>query len=379
MRDQAQSMRVAFRTDASLEIGTGHVMRCLTLADALMAQGSTPSLFICRAHEGHLADLVRVRGHRVAVLPAAAQSGPNYLQAGLTDQPQHSAWLGLDWSTDAKQTQECLASELAVDWLVVDHYALGARWEQALRPHSRHLMAIDDLADRMHDCDLLLDQNLGRAPQDYLPRVPGDCQILAGSRYALLRPAFAQLRPDSLSHRRAARLGHLLISMGGVDKDNATGACLAALAAEDLPPDCVMTVVMGPHAPWLEAVSEQAKHLPWQVQVLIGVQDMASLMAKSDLAIGAAGTTSWERCCLGVPALTVVLAENQWPSARALQEAKAAILVGTPADIAMRLGPCLRQARSELASLSARASEVCAGDGARLVVEAMWGRHACIS
>lgn len=318
-------MRIAFRTDASLQIGTGHVMRCLTLADALREHGAVCT-FICRPHTGHLLELIAERGHSVLALPALPESGavsPN------ENSTYHADWLGVDWKTDARETHQVLNTvmgKVLLDWLVVDHYALDQGWEQVLRANAKRIFIIDDLADRYHDCDLLLDQNLGRTKQDYAALVAPGCATLIGPQFALLRPEFAALRPQSLARRsRSQHLKHMIISMGGVDKDNVTGQVLNALKACPLPSDLSITLVMGPYAPWLEQVRAEAAALPWTTEVLVGVGNMAQLMADSDLAIGAAGSTSWERCCLGLPSLMLVLAENQKAGAEALQNIRAAI------------------------------------------------------
>lgn len=317
-------MKVAFRVDASLQMGSGHFMRCLTLADALVAQGAQCH-FISRQLSGNLIPTIEQRGFAVTTLPApmptaatAQCSGDN---SGL--RTVHADWLCIDWQTDAAQTSAALASQKP-DWLVVDHYAIDQQWESALRPHVKKLMVIDDLADRPHNCDVLLDQNLGRQAQDYDSRVSEQCQLLIGPHYALLRPEFSALRPSSLQRRQHPKLRQLLITMGGVDQKNATGQVLQALQGCALSPDCGITVVMGLQAPWLEQVREQAQRMSWPTEVLVNISDMAQRMADSDLAIGAAGSTSWERCCLGLPTFMVVLAENQRAIAEALQGVGAA-------------------------------------------------------
>lgn len=321
---------IVFRADASLDIGSGHVMRCLTLADALKARGADCH-FICREHHGHLLEVIRQRGYKeysLATHVARAQTAiKNIAEESSSPQqePAHAAWLSSTWQTDAQETATILAS-LQPDWLVVDHYALDLRWEEALAQHYGKLLVIDDLADRAHCCNVLLDQNLGRQPQDYAKLVPEECQILTGPHYALLRPEFAALRPYSLQRRQGqTRLGKLLVTMGGVDQDNATGQVLQALKTCTIPADCRVTVVMGLTAPWLPNVREIAEHMPWPTEVVVNVNDMAQRMANSDLAIGAAGSTSWERCCLGLPTLMVVLADNQRDIAIGLERVGAAI------------------------------------------------------
>lgn len=317
-------MRVAFRVDSSLQIGSGHVMRCLTLAEALRVRGAG-CRFVCRDHPGHLADFIRERGFRVALLPAE-HSSPGVGRTGDGTRALYSRWLGTSMRTDAEQTLAALHGE-NFDWLVVDHYALDATWESALREVCTRLMVIDDLADRRHDCDLLLDQNLGRTADDYADIAPKTSVFMVGPKYALLRPEFAALREYSLNRRRDARLQTLLISMGGFDPQNATGEVLEALKLCPLPPACRIIVVMGLYAPWLERIKELAGQMPWACEVKVSVRNMAQLMADSDLAIGAAGSTSWERCCLGLPAIIAPLADNQVAASLALQERDAAIAI----------------------------------------------------
>ncbi len=317
---------MVFRADASLEMGTGHVMRCVALAQAFREAGAH-SRFICRMLPGNLIDFILGCGFEVHKLPIEHQINEN----GEPPLLGHAAWLGADWKTDADKTQDALVAGV-VDWLIVDHYALDARWERQLRPACHRLMVIDDLADRPHDCDMLLDQNLGRDAEDYAARVPQHCTCLVGPHYALLRPEFSELREYSLRRREAPELEQILISMGGVDKDNATSKVLEALKDVSLPHGCRVIVIMGAQAPWLEQVRAVAVTLPCPTEVRINIDDMAQVMANSDLAIGAAGSSSWERCCLGLPSIMVVLAANQQHIAKALNEQKAAVNLGSVGD-----------------------------------------------
>lgn len=296
-------------------------MRCLTLADALAKEG-WGCHFLCRAHPGHLIDIIRAHGHVVHVLPDAQSTHSDQDTQTLA----HAGWLGSHWTTDARQSQAIL-QEVGPCWLVVDHYALDARWERQVLPQGCRLLAIDDLADRPHDADLLLDQNLGRETDDYQGLVPATCRVLVGPHYALLRPEFTKWRTFSLVRRRSPELKRLLISLGGVDKDNATGQVLEALKGCELPDDCHISVVMGASAPWLKSVKHLAENMPWPTEVVVNVSDMAKHMAHADLAIGAAGSTSWERCCLGVPTLLLMLAENQRNAARFLEEEQASLIL----------------------------------------------------
>lgn len=310
------------------------------------------------------------RGHTLHLMPEATEIGA--LQA-VADLPAHAAWLGCEWELDAAQTAAILA-DLKPDWLITDHYALDARWEQRMQPYCRRRMVIDDLADRMHDCDLVLDQNLGRSPQHYQTLVPAKCEVLTGPRYALLRPEFAALRDYSLARRRVPQLRRLLVTMGGVDKDNVTDAILKALTKCSLPASCRITVVMGQHAPWLNKVREQTQLQPWATDVLVNVTDMARLMAESDLAIGAAGSTSWERCCLGLPTILVVLAANQEAIAGALEDVRAAkrIAVSHLGEDLGAIIAAMTAGSQALVETSAAAAHVTDGLGTAYVAETLF-------
>ncbi|KGE79129.1 UDP-2,4-diacetamido-2,4,6-trideoxy-beta-L-altropyranose hydrolase [Halomonas salina] len=355
---------IAFRADASRRIGSGHVMRCLTLADALTAQGATCH-FLCRPHDGHLIERISAHGHQVHRLPPAEEDHDEVASAVAgEDAPEHADWLGVEWPVDAEQSRHILAT-LRPDWLVVDHYALDARWETIVTPEGCRVLVIDDLADRAHRADLLLDQNLGRWASDYAGLVPEVCRVLVGPAHALLRPEFADWRDTSLARRQHPRLRHLLITLGGVDADNVTRQVLDSLSRCALPDDMRISVVMGATAPWLDDVRAQARRMPWPTEVVVNVDDMARRMAEADLAIGAAGSTSWERCCLGVPTLTVVLADNQEGVAQALADVGVARHLGDAEAFAetlpFELAAC--QEPATLASLSQAASRLTDGLG----------------
>jgi len=330
----SEGPRIVFRCDASVEIGSGHVMRCLTLADEIARQGGTTT-FLCRDLPGHMMATVVARGHAVHALPAPAiPAGPadpvsqSPSQVGTT--PAHAGWLGVSVREDMEQSRAFLDRH-GPDRVIVDHYALDAVWQAGAVPSGVPIMVIDDLADRRHLCDLLLDQNLGRRAADYDGLVPAHAQRLTGPGFALLRPEFAARRPASLARRRPPALNHVLVAMGGMDRDDTTSRVLDCLA-EALPKECRVSIVMGQGAPALDKVRARAARMPQPATVLVGVADMATLMADADLAIGGAGGTAWERCCLGLPALLLILAENQRPGAEALDRAGAAVLLGEHDD-----------------------------------------------
>ncbi|QJI16868.1 MULTISPECIES: UDP-2,4-diacetamido-2,4,6-trideoxy-beta-L-altropyranose hydrolase [unclassified Pseudomonas] len=360
-------MKVVFRADASLQIGSGHVMRCLTLADALRAEGAECH-FICREHPGNLQEVICNRGFDVHLMAFKDDD------AGQTFAHQsYLCWLGTSQELDA---EECsvLLDVLRPDWLIVDHYALDVIWESRLKNNDRKLMVIDDLANRQHISDILLDQTFGRNAADYLPLVPVKCVLLCGSEYALLRPAFVNLRSYSLTRRAEYKFAKLLITLGGVDKDNVTRKVLECLKHTALPKTCHIIVVMGAAAPWLEDIQHLASTLPWHTEVKVNVNDMAQLMSDSDFAIGSAGSTSWERCCLGLPTAMVVLADNQKFAAGLLEQAKAVVSFSGGKNLFLELAHVIDEALQSpgfLKTMSEQARTVVTGAGCEQVLKTL--------
>jgi len=364
----AESLAVAFRVDASTLIGSGHVMRCLTLAGALTEKGAR-CYFVMRQKPGSLADAVRSRGHQVLMLSSA---GAEQSASDFENEPLHASWLGVSWETDASDTLQALKGK-ELDWLVVDHYALDHRWESRVGGCCQRLMAIDDLADRKHQCDVLLDQNLGREPRDYDGLLPGHTRRLIGSDHALLRPEFARARALSLQARQSREPGNILVSMGGVDAANVTVDVLRVLDTIEIGASYRVTVVLGAACPNINEVVEQAESMHLDSRVLVNANNMAELMSQADLAIGAAGGSAWERCCLGLPSLLVVMAENQRPGAEALKQAGASISLGWPDAIEETLPRAVREVfeAGRLLEMSQNAAAICDGLGVQRVIDAL--------
>lgn len=321
-------MRVLFRTDASVQIGTGHVMRCLTLADALRERGAE-CLFICREHKGHLLEVIRQRGFDVYGLPIATESVER-TDSRRSEDPHQSAWLGSDWwAIDAAQTKVG-AGGTVVDWLIVDHYGLDARWENLVRGCSRCLMVIDDIANRPHSCNLLLDQNY-EDPSRYQALVPPYCKLLLGPAYALLRPEYAANRgPEAL---RRHPLRRVLVFFGGSDPADLTGKTVRALMAPALLHLKVDVVVGGSYSHH-ESLRLLAKE-HGQTTIHGPQPHLADLMMAADLAVGAGGVTNWERMTLGLPSLVITLAENQVPISGQLHRRGIIRLVGTSENVSV--------------------------------------------
>lgn len=322
-------MKIKIRVDASLQIGSGHVMRCLTLARALRERGAHCH-FICRVHQGHLLQKIRQAGFEAIALPLSDKSNSSLLSEAKSALA-HAYWLGSDWMTDASQTIAAIGGAYP-DWIIVDHYGLDHRWESQLRPACRKILAIDDLADRKHDCDLLLDQNLVAGYENrYDSLVPTYCTRLLGPRYALLQPQYAELHPRALP--RLGPIQRILAYFGGADKQNLTGRAIAAFLALDRK-GLFLDVVINSDSPHAISLRNQVKHHD-NVVIHEDLPSLAPLMIEADLAIGAAGATSWERCCLGLPTLVVSLAENQTLIAAELDRLKLVYWLGNQETVSV--------------------------------------------
>lgn len=265
-------LKVAFRLDANAEIGTGHLMRCLALAERLIAAG-VDCHFFCH------------------------------------DLPDTLHPLLASYSGQPLATPDDIApiAALQPDWLVIDHYLIGWDIEARLAPYCRQLLVIDDLADRAHHCHYLLDQGPCRQATDYRDLVPADSRLLLGTDFALLRPAYRQLARD-----RAFTWRKGLICFGGADPAGASLITLDSLARITSAHDIAWTVVAGPASSDWAALSARLAETPLRHITLIQhSSQMPQLMAAHDFTIGAAGGMTWERACIGLPTLAVPIVDNQ--------------------------------------------------------------------
>jgi len=289
--------KIAFRVDVSGQIGTGHFMRCLTLAEVLKKQG-VHICFISRNLPMHLSEMLITKD--IELIPLSVNS-----DAESIDELAHASWLGASQDQDAKATLKSISGQV-YDWMIVDHYALDVRWESIVRPNVKKIMVIDDLADRQHDCDILLDQNYYADMQlRYNGKVPAHCQLLLGPNYALLREEFRALREQV--QVRNGEVKKVLVFFGGVDVNNYTLGAIEALAEIDVV--FQVDVVIGAQHPFKKLIESACASHGYICH--LQTPHMAKLMAEADLAIGAGGTATWERCCLGLPTLTLCTAKNQ--------------------------------------------------------------------
>ena len=294
----AVSSVAVIRVDSSEQIGSGHLMRCLTLAEQMRKKNAEVH-FISRDLIGSLHRLVTEHEFSLHLLPR------HEAQANLTG---YAAWLTVSQTMDAEETVSILSQIPPVDRLVVDSYALDIVWEQQMRPLVREIFVIDDLANRQHDCDILLDQNFYREMQHrYDGLVPPKCKLLLGPSHALLREEFYVARAHL--RKRDGRLRRILVFYGGSDATCETEKAIHALLQLHLPSVDVDVVVGGSNAHRTQIEELCASHD--FLHTYCAVSNMAEFMANADLCLGAGGTTTWERCFLGLPAIVTAIAENQ--------------------------------------------------------------------
>ncbi|TQV84148.1 UDP-2,4-diacetamido-2,4,6-trideoxy-beta-L-altropyranose hydrolase [Exilibacterium tricleocarpae] len=362
------SMHIGFRVDSGLHIGNGHLMRCLALAQALIAR-KVRCYFLCRDFPGSAHQLVLEAGCELGLLAPVDSDG-----AGTGD---YRRWLGVTPARDRGECLEWLRVWPSLDWLVVDHYAIDADWHRPMAAWVAKILVIDDLANRDYDCDLLLDQTYGRQAGSYRPRFDRTTtELLLGPEYALLRPKFEYLHEAAKARRRQPPGGgKILISLGGVDAGNITGRLLAALLPRLDAQRWQPVVVLADNSPHYAAVKALIDNADIPVQLLVGVRDMAQLMLQCELAIGAAGSSTWERCCMGLPALLLVTAANQKFLADHL--AASGAVIGVFDDPGADLAPAAKHLAATVADwsryrrIAAAALDICDGGGAGRVAQTM--------
>jgi UDP-2,4-diacetamido-2,4,6-trideoxy-beta-L-altropyranose hydrolase len=312
-------MNIIFRVDSSYEMGTGHVMRCLTLAGELTNRGAKVS-FICRDLPGNLANYITGKGYHVFLLP---------FQSDRTN----TSWLQVDWQTDAMETAQILNLSIPVDFLIIDHYGIDHEWEKLLAENAAKIVVIDDLADRPHQCSILLNPNSTRAADRYDDLVPQSCVKFVGTSYAILRPEFRSVKKQLAA--RDGRINRILLFFGGTDPTNETLKILQALRKVQFSNLHIDVVVgeMNKSKDIIEGICNQMPNAFFHCQI----DYMADLMRKADFSIGAGGSSTWERCYLGLPSLSIVTADNQKEITKLVHDTGAACCLGVSAEVTTKI------------------------------------------
>lgn len=315
---------IVIRADASTRMGTGHIMRCLTLAAKLKDDNCTV-IFLSKQHPGHLNDFIEKSGFEVIPLSKPVNRPET--------ENNEQLWLGCHYQDDAKECLQRINDKTLkhIDLLIVDHYSLDYQWQDLLKTVCDKVMVIDDLANRKHHCDILLDQTFGRTQQDYQALVPEQCSLLLGKEFMLLRDEFYQ----AIALAKAKRLSvkdsepnHVLISLGGTDPDNIASSILYWLISMRADySELKVCLVANGNSSFISELNTLTHKHSW-IDIIIKPASMAKLMLNADIAIGSSGATAWERCCLGLPTLSIISAENQQLVSKNLMNAGANISLG---------------------------------------------------
>lgn len=324
-------MHILFRADANTKMGTGHLHRCLTLADVLKQKLSCDITFATNKLDDGLKALITSKAfNHLELQPSDSPSDSSLL---------HGHWLSTHYREDFEQIQNYLAQcQLTqFDWLICDHYGLDAKYHNLMYEIAKKIMVIDDLADRMLNCDIVMDQTFNRSEKDYKPLLlRDDCTVLVGTNYALLRPEFVEAR-TKLQDKTLSLPAEVMVFLGGGDPFNLSGQIVNELITRDRFNELNIHLVVGLVNPFKKELEQLASNYP-NIKVLVDCKHMAKLMTECDVAIGASGATSWERCCLGLPSVLVTIADNQKLIAKKLQQA-GAVLGGGNAIIKDEFNP----------------------------------------
>jgi UDP-2,4-diacetamido-2,4,6-trideoxy-beta-L-altropyranose hydrolase len=339
--------RVLFLADCGAEVGGGHVMRCLSLAEALAGSGARCAMLATPAVTRVLDVFADQRLERASV---AESSQEGLVEAGIA-----------------------FADDWVADILVIDHYGLDHAQELALSNAVRAVVAMDDLADRPRHCQLLVDPTLGREAADYDGLIEPGTRVLAGPAYALLAPAYAAMRKSVLSQRRPQTPARrLLVSLGLMDLGGVTGRVLNLIMP--LLAGMEVDVVVGAAAPslaWLRSLEAREPG----VRLHVDSRGMARLISMADIGIGAGGVSTWERAALGLPSVSLILADNQRSLALGLERRGASLAIEARGDGLTREAPQALERLLADGDLRQRMSEVstalCDGRGAHRVAQAV--------
>ncbi|MDI4652863.1 MULTISPECIES: UDP-2,4-diacetamido-2,4,6-trideoxy-beta-L-altropyranose hydrolase [Pseudoalteromonas] len=319
----------AIRCDASSEIGLGHAMRCLALAEWALEEDIFPVLFTRSCPDFIERKLKALKGVLVTLPELKGEPDKSY---------PHSIWLKGSELEDAEYTYQKLVEFADTQakpplFVVVDHYALGAPWERRIRKVAP-ILVIDDLSDRHHECDWLLDQTFGKSELDYLDLVPSNTSLMIGSRFALLRKEFCSNIETEYKCNNESLI-NVLISLGGADKDNVTTNVLKALKFSSYYEQLRITCVTSSSNPHIKTVKSELNNHP-DSRLLVDVNNMAEIMRESDFCIGAPGSTTWERCAIGLPFASIAIADNQLDILKNLEIRNLTVLAGNIHDVSIK-------------------------------------------
>jgi len=294
---------IFIRVDSSTKIGYGHFMRCMALADTL--QKNFEINFITRSLEGSLISDIQKKGFGIFRFYSNSEK--------------------INEKNDAQKTISLIKKHSGPkNILIVDNYQLSKKWETDVKPFVHKLIVIDDLSNRSHNCDLLIDQNLHTKVNGlYKGLIPSNCIKLIGPKFSMIRKEFRMMRKSVKP--RTFPIKKILVSFGGSDIENQTLVALNSI--KKMNGKINVDVVVGKAnkcKKTLKIFCNKNKHFTYYEQI----DNIADLMLSSDLSIGSSGSTTWERCCLGLPAIVSISSNDQRDIANSLSRKKCIINLG---------------------------------------------------
>ena len=349
-------MVIVFRVDSSTIMGSGHLMRCLTLAKLMRNCGNVDIRFICRDLEGNISSVVSDNDFNLIMLPAAEYN---------TDLSSYAAWLTVSQEQDADETIDAIRStscDFQADYIIVDSYAIDEIWEKKLRPYTKKIFVIDDLASRKHDCDYLLDQTYGiEYSNKYDAVVPSHCVQFLGTSYSLLKSEYWNLRKEINLLRK--EINNVLVFFGGSDDTGETVKFLEALNKNNCEQYHFIVIIGGgnPQQEVIKAYCDEMDNVEFHCQV----DNMEYYISICDLAFASAGVNTWERCVLGLPSVITVTADNQREISIKMREKNAAVILGSFETVTSEdYSKALRRIdKFDVATMSKNAAELMGNNG----------------
>lgn len=296
------SLEILIRVDSSDQIGSGHAVRCLNLAKRLRSSGCNVS-FITRENNSNCNFIFFESNFEVIEMARTRAT----FRSDVIEDDEYQKWLGVSQEQDAQDTIGSIGAKL-FDWIIIDHYALDYRWQDLLRERTKKIMVIDDLANRVHKCDLLLDQNFFlNMNERYSKLIPSNCKCLLGPSHLLVSEQYDRYRfADKL---RMGSISRVLVFFGSADNTNQTELAITAISSLKKT-DVVFDVIVGKSnalAARIKQLCDDIENIRFHCQV----NNMSEFIFKADFALGAGGSTLWERAKLGLPSAVTIVANNQ--------------------------------------------------------------------
>lgn len=305
-------MNIVIRADSSIEMGNGHIMRCLTLAERLICEGANV-IFVCRDFEKNSISQIENKGIKVIKIPSERETF------------DHIKWTKDNWRLDVEETISVINEmEKSTNILIVDHYGIDSNWEIQMSQYVNKVVVIDDLANRKHYCDLIIDPTFGESSEKYNNLIPKYAKGLYGVKYAILREDFRKFQKKDIVFRGRKIKVHMFF--GGIDSLNHTTKYSSIILKKFK--NVELHVVVGKAFGFTTDLIQLKTLYPENFDWVQDIDNMAEHMSKCDLAIGSPGNATWERACIGLPSAYLATNLNQIPILKRLEKKNLCVFMG---------------------------------------------------